>query len=80
MMVCDGQEDTEGLGPHELCGKTERAVTVPSSEQGKLRVTLSVNYLVHGIKKMGTNSSQWCPVKEEEGWAQVKMEKTSFSA
>lgn len=28
MMGCDGQEDAEGPGPHELCGKAERAVTV----------------------------------------------------
>lgn len=28
MMACDGQEDAKGLGPHELSGKAERAVTV----------------------------------------------------
>lgn len=78
MMACEGQEDAEGLEPHELCGKAERAVTVSFLELGKLRATVSVKYLVAGIKKMETNSCQWCHVKEEEGWAQMKMEKTSF--
>lgn len=55
----------EGLGVCELYGEAERTWIVQHGEEKAQRDLIHV-YLMGGIKMMESDSSEWCPMTDQE--------------